>query len=116
MVGSYALTILQCASLLPWVRRCDCLVICRWASLAASRSRSKRWRCGSRREVVWCRRTLRLLGPGLNGSAEGQQLPFGLAYQRDEDFALAPALPPKTPHDLVQGSGAIPALVGSMWA
>ncbi len=45
----------------------------------------------------------RLLGPGLNGPAESQQVPFGLAHQRDEDFALAPALPTKTPHDLLQG-------------
>lgn len=46
---------------------------------------------------------VRLLSPRLNGLAEGQQLPFGLTHQRDEDFALAPALPPKTPHDLLQG-------------
>jgi len=46
---------------------------------------------------------LRLLGPGRNGLAEGQQVPFGLAHQRDEDFALAPTLPPKAPHNLLQG-------------
>ena len=45
----------------------------------------------------------RLLGPGLNGPPEVQQVPFGLAHQRDEDFALAPALPTKASHDLVQG-------------
>src|SRR5712692_10347788 len=36
-----SLTILHWASFLPWVRRCDCLAMCRCASLAASRSRRK---------------------------------------------------------------------------
>ena len=35
-------------------------------------------------------------------SNEVQQVPFGLAYQLDEDFALAPALTAKAVHDLVQ--------------
>lgn len=45
----------------------------------------------------------RLLGPGLQGTTEVQQVPFGLSYERDEDFPLAPALATKASHDLVQG-------------
>jgi hypothetical protein len=38
----------------------------------------------------------------LDGRAECQELPFGVAHQRDEDAALPPALAAKTPHDLLQ--------------
>ena len=44
-----------------------------------------------------------LLGPGRNATAQVQQVLFGLAHQRDEDFALAPAPAAKATHDLVQG-------------
>ena len=44
----------------------------------------------------------RFLCPGLNATAHVQQVLFGLAHQFDEDFALAPALPAKATHDLLQ--------------
>ena len=44
-----------------------------------------------------------MLGPRLNGIAQLQQTPLGLAYQLDKDFALASALSAKTAHDLLQG-------------
>jgi len=44
-----------------------------------------------------------LLGPERNGTAQLQQVLCGLAHQRDQDFALAPALAAKATHDLVQG-------------
>lgn len=43
-----------------------------------------------------------LLGPRLNGIAQLQQVPLGLAHQLDKDFALASALTAKTPHHLLQ--------------
>ena len=43
-----------------------------------------------------------LLGPGRNGTAQVQQVLFGLAHQRDEDFALAPALAAKATHHLLE--------------
>ena len=44
----------------------------------------------------------RLLRQSGNGTADLQQLRFGVAHQLDEDFALAPALAPEAAHDLVQ--------------
>jgi hypothetical protein len=43
-----------------------------------------------------------LLGPRLNGIAQVQQLPLGLAHQLDKDFALASALTAEPPHHLLQ--------------
>ena len=47
---------------------------------------------------------------GGNGATEFQQLLFGLAHQRDQDFALPAALAPKAVHDpleiVVEGVGA----------
>ena len=45
---------------------------------------------------------VRFLGPGLNATAQVQQLLFRLAHQCDEDFALAPALPAKATHNLFE--------------
>jgi hypothetical protein len=44
-----------------------------------------------------------LLAPGINGLPQGSQVPFGVAHQRDEDFALASTLAAKAAHDLLQG-------------
>jgi hypothetical protein len=44
----------------------------------------------------------RFLCPGLHATAHVQQSLFSLAHQLDEDFALAPALPAKAPHDLLE--------------
>jgi hypothetical protein len=54
-----------------------------------------------------------------------KQMLFGLPHQRNKDFPLAPALPPKAAHDLVevvlkrvrlclQGCGAGGALLGEV--
>ena len=43
-----------------------------------------------------------LLGPRLDRLAQAQQVPFGLAHQLDEDFALAPALTAEASHDFLQ--------------
>jgi hypothetical protein len=43
-----------------------------------------------------------LLGPRLNGIAQLQQTPLGLAYQLDKDFALASALTAETSHVFLQ--------------
>ena len=51
---------------------------------------------------------LGLLGRDRNGTAQVQQVLFSLAHQRDEDFALAPALAAKATHDLVQGLAELP--------
>jgi hypothetical protein len=37
-------------------------------------------------------------------------VPFGLSYERDEDFPLAPALATKASHDLVQGLAQLTSL------
>ena len=44
----------------------------------------------------------RCLCPGLNATAHVQQALCSLAYQRDEDLALAPALPAKATPDLLE--------------
>jgi hypothetical protein len=41
--------------------------------------------------------------PVFTGVPQVSSLSFGLAHQRDEDFALAPALTAKAPHDLLEG-------------
>ena len=61
------------------------------------RSRWASWRsCGLGQEL------LRLLAKRVDGLAEGQELPFGVAHQGHEDAALPPALAAKTTHDLFQ--------------
>lgn len=44
-----------------------------------------------------------ILCPVCNGTPQVSSLSCGLAHQRDEDCALAPALTATAPHDLVQG-------------
>jgi hypothetical protein len=53
--------------------------------------------------VVLMQARLGVLCPGLYATAQSQQVLFGLTYQFDEDFALAPALTTKATHDFLQG-------------
>ena len=50
---------------------------------------------------VLVQQLLGLLAPTFNGMTEFQELPFRLAHQLDENFALASTLPAKAAHDLL---------------
>ena len=47
---------------------------------------------------------LRRIGVCHEGLSQVEQVLFGLAHQAEEDFALAPTLPTKTMHELLQST------------